>query len=80
MKRENFEKVEKLLRELSEVNESIDNIRKSINELDITLKLVAGCGLRKRMEQILINKGNMNILLKHYEFEKERIEKELEEL
>lgn len=80
MKRENFERAEKLLRELSEVNESIDNIRKSINELGITLKLVAGCGLRKRMEQILINKGNMNILLKHYEFEKERIEKELEEL
>lgn len=80
MKRENFGKVQKLLEELGEVSESIDKIKRSTNELGVTLELGTGYGARNRIEKIHASEATLDVLLQHYEFEKERIEKELEEL
>lgn len=78
MKRENFEKAEKLLKELDKVNNSLSEIEDLKNDWLHVLPLKS---YKSFSETILYsNETTTNVLFQHYKLEKERIEKELEEL
>lgn len=76
MKRENFEKARKLLSELGEINTSIESIKsKGANSY-----LHKTGDYTTFATSLYANETTFNVLLQHYKLEKERIEKELEEL
>lgn len=77
MKRENFEKARKLLNELNEINTSI----KSIESEEYANSYLHKTGdYTTFATSLYANETTFNVLLQHYKLEKERIEKELEEL
>lgn len=76
MKRENFEKARKLLNELGEINTSIESIKsKGANSYLCKIEAFVSSST-----SLYANETTFNVLLQHYKLEKERIEKELEEL
>lgn len=78
MKQENFEKAEKLLKELDEVNNSLSEIEDYEKGGFHVLPLKSYRAFRETT--LYSNEVTTNVLKQHYKLEKERIEKELEEL